>query len=504
MKSSARGKVQLALVKSSAVGMDGRTAPDDVAPPGHSRSGGSTPDTHHVAQRDDEGQREKPDPLAEISALSGFQARWIANVLPRKRRANLWRVFWRRGIGRKRARKICAPRGELREFLSWLARLLASNWKPSVTCHGYVRGRSALTAAQLHVGDRYRLTVDIRQFFPSIAAERVRAAMRVALPRLSEAAASLLADACCHAGRLPEGAPTSPILSVIVCDRLDTKLRRICSPNPVSRYADDVAISWTADSAAGEAGVEGDRARRIKADLSGCLASEGFALNERKTRLTPPSRPHRYLGLVISDRIDLPSKNLRQIDSMLRACEKYGFRSARKDFMKLHGGAGQDFLATLRGRIARVAEVRGEEDARARDFAKRLAKIVQSDPDAAMHARCISIAISPKDSFGIVERAIAAVRADCEYEAARATALEFMSADYLSRGSGPVPLPLRKRSKRSLTFPFLYRPQGDQQRTIDQAFAEIRLHSDLRGRRDLLVYLCLHFLKFNRRGDDLE
>ena len=58
-------------------------------------------------------------------------------------------------------------------------------------------------------------------------------------------AALVIAQIACYKGKLPQGAPTSPILTNMVCAPLDTQLIRLAQKYKLhyTRYADDISFS---------------------------------------------------------------------------------------------------------------------------------------------------------------------------------------------------------------------------------------------------------------------
>ena len=57
--------------------------------------------------------------------------------------------------------------------------------------------------------------------------------------------ATLIAQLTCYNGKLPQGAPTSPIISNLICQILDYKIIILCKKYRLTytRYADDLTFS---------------------------------------------------------------------------------------------------------------------------------------------------------------------------------------------------------------------------------------------------------------------
>lgn len=88
------------------------------------------------------------------------------------------------------ARLIEAPKPRLREIQRRLLRHVLARVPTHDVAHGFVPGRSARTAATVHAGHPVLVRADLRQFFASVTASRVRVVFRV-LGYPSDVAANL-------------------------------------------------------------------------------------------------------------------------------------------------------------------------------------------------------------------------------------------------------------------------------------------------------------------------
>lgn len=141
-------------------------------------------------------------------------------------------------------RQIEAPRVAMKIIQKWLSVHFSKKWKPHHAVHGFVPGRSHLTAASTHVGAKWILSVDIESFFPSTPLEYIRSAL-LALGYRKGNGLKILENLCSFRGRLAQGAPTSPVISNIVLSDLDKELADMAVRDGLyfSRYADDITFS---------------------------------------------------------------------------------------------------------------------------------------------------------------------------------------------------------------------------------------------------------------------
>ena len=110
--------------------------------------------------------------------------------------------------------------------------------------HGFIDGRSIRSNANSHLKHNFLLKLDIKDFFPSIKENLVfeRCFGKDLYP---ESVKVLITKLVTLNGALPQGAPTSPIISNIVMSDFDMAMMKYANEHHLSytRYADDIAIS---------------------------------------------------------------------------------------------------------------------------------------------------------------------------------------------------------------------------------------------------------------------
>ncbi len=105
--------------------------------------------------------------------------------------------------------------------------------------------RNIVTNAQRHLGCKWLMNVDMRDFFHLIDREDVYQLFLAEPFTFPQRTARLLAGLCTHKGRLPMGAPTSPVLSNLYSLPLDAALQELAEQRgwTYTRYADDMTFS---------------------------------------------------------------------------------------------------------------------------------------------------------------------------------------------------------------------------------------------------------------------
>jgi RNA-directed DNA polymerase len=219
------------------------------------------------------------------------------------------------------SRTIEAPNDKLKALQRRVLHRLLNPLPMHPAATGFVRGRSIVDNARPHVGRGVVINLDLADFFPSIAAERVAAAFR-GLGWDADAAA-ILSRICTNEGHLPQGAPTSPAISNLVCRRLDERLARLVSQfdGHYTRYADDITVSLP-----------------------------GLGRNKR-LRPKPKGKPK----LVKPDRPKSPSRSL--LTTIRRIVEEEGFRIQMKKKVRVQRSHRRIRAMQHRERLGRLDAV---------------------------------------------------------------------------------------------------------------------------------------------------
>ena len=124
--------------------------------------------------------------------------------------------------GPNSVRMISAPDERLKFLQRKLADKLAELYRPRKPVHGFVAERSVKTNALAHLYRRFVVNIDLKDFFPTITENRVEG--MISSLGIHSRVAEIIARICCNNAHLPQGAPSSPVLSNMICFRLDKEL----------------------------------------------------------------------------------------------------------------------------------------------------------------------------------------------------------------------------------------------------------------------------------------
>ncbi len=235
-------------------------------------------------------------------------------------------------------RTLYAPVSPLKLIQRTLHTVLTSVYSPKPVNHGFMQGKSIVTNAKFHIGSRWILTVDIEDFFPSINFGRVRGLFIKPPYNRPTSVATILAQICCFDNALPQGAPSSPMISNMICGRLDGNLHYLAKSLGCrySRYADDLtfstnrsklppALAMITNSDAGAIVDVGEPLRNI-------IESNGFRVNRKKVRLQRFSQRQKVTGITVNEFPNVSRDLIRQIRAILHNCKTKGIENAEKDF----------------------------------------------------------------------------------------------------------------------------------------------------------------------------
>lgn len=266
-------------------------------------------------------------------------------------------------------REILAPNPNIKILQQKLNYILQSVYHPKPSAHGFSLARSVRTNAEPHVGKKWIFNVDLRDFFHWINFGRVRGMFMGPPYHVPQKPATILAHLCCHHGHLPQGAPTSPIVSNMICAQMDSHLQTLAQSNQATytRYADDITFSTTRRNFPAPIATFDPLGQIQPGDaLTSIIEKNGFSINSDKIWLSGRHRRQVVTGITVNDFPNVPRRHLNQIRAMLHAWKTYGLAAAQEEWIKKYytpGGAGwqqpPDFSRVLQGKIEYVGMIRG-------------------------------------------------------------------------------------------------------------------------------------------------
>jgi retron-type reverse transcriptase len=392
------------------------------------------------------------------------QITWYANPkLGRKRYAEF-------KIKKKSGSERCihAPVKGLKSLQKTLSFVLQCVYEPHNAAMGFVRDRSIVDNAKLHVGSKYVYNIDLKDFFPSVDQARVWKCFQLKPFNLNKASsvepqymkwevfkkeylkteqlvtflkgkgrmfsntpygtiyvannfdnekekfillgnsslknktgkslegtlwlvnkipdtsrldiANIIASLCCtemeverknETGEwekvkrnvLPQGAPTSPVITNIVCQKLDYLLTGVAKRFGLkySRYADDITFSSMHN-------VYQPESEFLK-ELHRIIAEQNFHIKESKTRLQKDGYRKEVTGLLVNEKVNVQQRYIKQLRMWLYYWERYSYERAAGFFLqqyvadKGHVKNGKpDMINVISGKLDYLKMVKGADN----------------------------------------------------------------------------------------------------------------------------------------------
>jgi hypothetical protein len=378
-------------------------------------------------------------------------------------------------------RSIHAPVKGLKALQKTLAFILQCVYEPHKAAMGFVRERSIVDNAKIHVGSNYVYNIDLKDFFPSIDQARVWKTLQLKpfnLNKVSTAEpqfikwkefkkeylkteelvkfykgkgrmftntpygtlyvannfdlekdkyvlmggsslktkagkslegtlwlvnkipetsrldiANIIASLCCtemeverknekgewekvKRNVLPQGAPTSPVITNIVCQKLDYLLSGVAKRFGLkySRYADDITFSSMHN-------VYQPESEFLK-ELHRIIAEQNFHIKESKTRLQKDGYRKEVTGLLVNEKANVQQRYIKQLRMWLYYWERYGYERASGFFLqqyiadKGHVKNGKpDMANVISGKLDYLKMVKGAENELYQKLKARFEKI---------------------------------------------------------------------------------------------------------------------------------
>ena len=205
-------------------------------------------------------------------------------------------------------RTIAQPSRTMKAVQSWILRNILDGLRVSNVCKGFEKDVSILENAKPHKDANAVLNIDLEDFFPTVKSAWVCNVFKSV--GYGARISGILTSLCTFAGALPQGGPCSPKLANLTSLRLDIRIQGYVGRMGVifTRYADDLTFS----------SYSSKQVTRAYRKVKEIIESEGFQVNERKTRVAGLSRARRVTGLVVGDgRVRIGRKRLRVVRSKI-------------------------------------------------------------------------------------------------------------------------------------------------------------------------------------------
>tara|TARA_B110000285_G_scaffold67788_1_gene77846 strand:+ start:5152 stop:6093 length:942 start_codon:yes stop_codon:yes gene_type:complete len=283
------------------------------------------------------------DSVKEVASILEVSTSFMSCLSLKANEYNIFKIKKKSGG----SREIEAPNKELKKIQTRLAEILKQIYiiQAHDRCFGYVGLRDRVNKgivanAKCHVGQKYLLNMDIKNFYPSIKKATIANVFKIKPFDFSDSVVLFLTEITCL-DYLPTGAPTSPVLSNIVCWWLDEELNNLAKTNNLvySRYVDDLTFS-------------GDKIDKelISTSVTAVLKKFNLEVNRQKTRLHSQTSRQMVTGITVNEKPNINRKYIRKVRAELHQLNLFPEKVNEKK------------IERLRGKINFIGEVRGRKD----------------------------------------------------------------------------------------------------------------------------------------------
>ncbi|MFK8008279.1 MAG: reverse transcriptase family protein [Saprospiraceae bacterium] len=247
------------------------------------------------------------------------------------------RFYMQKKSGGKRL--ISAPMPLLKHAQYWIQENILDKIPTHESAHGFKKERSIVSNALPHLKQDVVVNHDFKGFFPTVNFKRVKGVFHNL--GYSEKLATIFAALCTEPDVdlvkmdgikyfvakgervLPQGAPTSPVLTNILCYKMDKRLAGVAKSLDFkyTRYADDLTFS-----ASGEAKKN---LYKLLWRMKSVTTDEGFNLHPDKLRIMHKGGRQEVTGIVVNRELGICRKTMRKFRALLHQIGQTGWEGKK-------------------------------------------------------------------------------------------------------------------------------------------------------------------------------
>ncbi len=239
-------------------------------------------------------------------------------------------------------RWIMSPVNQLKSIQQWIKTNILEKVSINNSACGFVKGKSIKDNAIKHINQEVVLNIDLYHFFDTITDKRVYGIFRNLgyTEKLSFDLAQLLTvnppskywkelkkenkmnkkHIKTKPNILPQGAPTSPIVTNIISYQIDSIFQNYAEKSNIqyTRYADDLTFSGKINDIIS-----------LKS-IKDVIRQQGFTINIKKTKFLKQNQRQEVTGITVNSGVFVSKKIIKEIQQELYYCNKYGYKNHLK------------------------------------------------------------------------------------------------------------------------------------------------------------------------------
>lgn len=192
--------------------------------------------------------------------------------------------------------------------------------KSNNIAQAFRKEKSFITNAFIHRNRKYIINLDLKDFFNTFHFGRVKGFFsKDKLFMLNDTMSIILAQLTCYNGVLPQGAPTSPVITNYIFRIVDRRILELAKKYRLnySRYADDLTFSTNDHKIK-------DTYNEFINELRELIKKSGFEINDKKTNFQYFFSRQLVTGLVVNKKVNCKREYYKLTKSMALSLYKTG------------------------------------------------------------------------------------------------------------------------------------------------------------------------------------
>ena len=256
----------------------------------------------------------KADTMPKIAKLFGMKIERLKKI---QQNAKFVQYYIPKANGSKRL--IETPTKEHQKILKMLSGFLYGVYHPVkpecafgsiLSTEDETTPKNIYTNAMQHVGNKWLLHLDFKDFFHSISSGKISEKLKKPPFQFNKTAATFLSRFVTNEGHLPIGVSSSSTIANIICLQIDTELTELSAERgwTYTRYMDDLCFS----------GMKKFKKPDISS-IQAIIEKEGFKLNKKKTQIVKIEHEPVVTGLILKpDKPDVSRDFIKNLEKDIK------------------------------------------------------------------------------------------------------------------------------------------------------------------------------------------
>lgn len=232
-------------------------------------------------------------------------------------------------------RELLVPNKLLKQIQTNILKKVLYGLSNSQYVTSYIPNKPLVDNAKPHLNKKIILKLDIKNFFTSTDFEAIYKSLPSSIfpPQVKV----LLVKLCTYNDYLPQGSPTSPMLSNLVLKNFDNYIGEYCLKRNISytRYCDDLTFSGNFIP------------KEIIKKVRNFLETLGYVLNAKKTKIITTNSRQIVTGIIVNKKLNTPKTYRKKIRQEMYYIKKYGL----ENHLKYQNLGKEKYLLSLKGRL---------------------------------------------------------------------------------------------------------------------------------------------------------